>query len=138
MGAPVNDQPGIDAGFPGLMGTELLEDGDGRSRGRVAVGPHLLQPAGVVHGGVYAALAETLASRGTQMGVRDEGMLAFGMSNQTSFLRKVSEGHVNAEARAVHRGRTTWVWEVEMTDDEDRLCALSRVTVAVRPAARGG
>ena len=62
-----------------------------------------------------------------------DGNTAMGMSNQTSFLRPVTEGHVNAEARARHRGRTTWVWEVELSDDAGRLCALSRVTVAVRP-----
>jgi uncharacterized protein (TIGR00369 family) len=57
-----------------------------------------------------------------------------GLSNQTSFLRPVTDGHVHASARAVHRGRTTWVWEVALSDDQERLCALSRVTVAVRPA----
>ena len=56
-----------------------------------------------------------------------------GLSNQTSFLRPVTEGTINAVARARHRGRTTWVWEVELTDDDGRLCALTRVTVAVRP-----
>ena len=55
-----------------------------------------------------------------------------GLSNQTSFLRPITEGHVNAEARARHRGRTTWIWEVDFTDDQGRLSALSRMTVAVR------
>ena len=55
-----------------------------------------------------------------------------GLSNQTSFLRPVTEGHVNAVARRKHAGRTTWVWEVEMTDDQDRLCVLTRMTIAVR------
>ena len=59
-----------------------------------------------------------------------------GLSNQTSFLRPVTEGSINAVARARHRGRTTWVWEVELTDDDGRLCALTRVTVAVRAAGR--
>jgi uncharacterized protein (TIGR00369 family) len=60
-----------------------------------------------------------------------------GLSNDTSFLRPVSEGTIMAEARARHRGRTTWVWEVDFTDSEGRLCALSRVTIAVRPAPTG-
>jgi uncharacterized protein (TIGR00369 family) len=54
------------------------------------------------------------------------------MSNQTSFLRPIFDGHIHAVARARHKGRTTWVWEVEFTDDEDRLCALTRMTIAVR------
>ena len=62
-----------------------------------------------------------------------DGNTAMGLANQTSFLRPVTQGAVNAVARARHRGRTTWVWEVELTDDDGRLCALTRVTVAVRP-----
>jgi uncharacterized protein (TIGR00369 family) len=59
--------------------------------------------------------------------------MAMGLSNQTSFLRPVTQGAINAVARVRHRGRTTWVWEVELTDDDGRLCALTRVTIAVRP-----
>jgi 1,4-dihydroxy-2-naphthoyl-CoA hydrolase len=54
------------------------------------------------------------------------------MSNQSSFLRPVGNGTIHAIARRRHRGRTTWVWDVELTNDEGQLCALSRVTVAVR------
>jgi 1,4-dihydroxy-2-naphthoyl-CoA hydrolase len=56
-----------------------------------------------------------------------------GMSNSTSFLRPVTEGTVHAQATRVHRGRTTWVWDVTFTDDSGRTCALTRMTVAVRP-----
>ena len=89
---------------------------------------------GIVHGGAYAAMAESLASAATYMHVRGEGDIAVGQSNHTSFLRPVFSGTVHAEARRRHRGRTTWVWEVDFTDDEGRLCAMSRVTMAVRPA----
>lgn len=61
------------------------------------------------------------------------GEIAVGLSNQTSFLRPVTGGTVHAEARRRHRGRTTWVWEVDLTDDEGRLCAIVRMTIAVRP-----
>jgi 1,4-dihydroxy-2-naphthoyl-CoA hydrolase len=88
---------------------------------------------GIVHGGAYAALAETVVSHTTLLAVRDEGMFPVGMSNETSFLRPVSEGTVTAEAVRRHRGRTTWVWQVDFTDGQGRLCALSRVTLAVRP-----
>ena len=54
------------------------------------------------------------------------------MSNLTSFLRPVTGGTIHAQATCKHAGRTTWVWEVEMTDDRRRLCATSRVTIAVR------
>ena len=63
-----------------------------------------------------------------------------GLSNNTSFLRPISEGTIHALATRRHRGRMTWVWDVDITDDEGRLCATSRVTVAVRPlgGAHGG
>jgi uncharacterized protein (TIGR00369 family) len=119
------------------LGIEHLESGEDAARGRIAVAEHLLQPYGFLHGGVFAVLAESICSRATWRAVRDRGEVAMGQSNQTTFLRPVTDGHVNAVARVVHRGRTTWVWQVEFTDDEDRLCALSQMTVAVRPSRRG-
>jgi uncharacterized protein (TIGR00369 family) len=93
----------------------------------------LLQPMGIVHGGVYATMAEGMTSEATFRAVYPDGNIAVGMSNQTSFLRPISAGRIHAEARRRHRGRTTWLWEVDFTDDDGRLCALTRVTIAVRP-----
>jgi 1,4-dihydroxy-2-naphthoyl-CoA hydrolase len=118
----------------GALGFEITELGEELSRGRFEVTDAVRQPFGVVHGGAFAAFAETLASASTYMAVQSEGNIAMGQSNHTSFLRPASSGTVHAEARRRHRGRTTWVWEVDFTDDEGRLCALSRVTMAVRPA----
>jgi 1,4-dihydroxy-2-naphthoyl-CoA hydrolase len=125
-----------DVGFDRLYGLEIGEISDGVVRGRVPVRDDLKQPAGLVHGGLYAAVAESLATNGTAAAVAGDGNTAMGLSNQTSFLRPVTVGAVHAGARARHRGRTTWVWEVELTDDQDRLCALCRVTIAVRPLPR--
>ncbi|MGZ4294506.1 MAG: PaaI family thioesterase [Solirubrobacteraceae bacterium] len=125
-----------DLGFDRLYGLEIGEIADGVVRGRVRVRDDLRQPAGLVHGGVYAAVAESLATNGTAAKVFEDGNTAMGLSNQTSFLRPVTSGAINAVAWARHRGRTTWVWEVELTDDASELCALSRVTVAVRPLRR--
>jgi 1,4-dihydroxy-2-naphthoyl-CoA hydrolase len=119
-------------GFEGILGLSLTELSDARVGGRVLVRDELLQPTALVHGGVYAAIAESLASWGTAYRVVPEGSVAVGMSNQTSFLRPIREGTIHATAIAKHRGRTTWVWEVEITDDQGRLCVLSRVTIAVR------
>jgi 1,4-dihydroxy-2-naphthoyl-CoA hydrolase len=93
------------------------------------------QPYGLTHGGVFATVAETLSSIGTMLGVSETGNRAVGMSNHTTFLRPVSDGTIHAQARPRHRGRSSWVWDVEVTDDGSRLCAMSRVTIAVRPAA---
>jgi 1,4-dihydroxy-2-naphthoyl-CoA hydrolase len=118
----------------GTLGFEFLEVDAEHARSRAPVTNKLKQPYGLVHGGVYAAMAESLASVATAMAVQPDGNIAVGLSNHTSFMRPILEGYVNAGARCVHRGSTTWVWEVELTDDAGRVCALSRVTMAVRPA----
>jgi 1,4-dihydroxy-2-naphthoyl-CoA hydrolase len=122
--------------FDRHYGLEVLDASDELVRGRVRVLDELKQPTGVVHGGVYASIAEALASLGTNVGVNADGNVGLGMSNHSSFLRPVSDGVVHAEARRRHRGRTTWIWDVDLTDDEGRLCATSRVTIAVRPLQR--
>jgi uncharacterized protein (TIGR00369 family) len=119
-------------GFDALYGLEILAASDEEVRAQVRVRDELLQPAGLVHGGVSASIAESIASTGTYIGVRDGGRVAQGLSNQTSFLRPLLGGTIHAVARRRHRGRTTWVWEVDITDDEGRLCVLVRMTVAVR------
>jgi uncharacterized protein (TIGR00369 family) len=115
------------------LGFELVTLEDEVAHGRVVVDERHLQPLGVVHGGVYAALAESLASHATAHAVAADGFVALGMSNDTSFFRPVSGGTVLADASRLHGGRTTWVWDVRLTDEAGRLCAASRVTVAVRP-----
>jgi len=126
--APTTSLPGFD----GLYGLEMLEITDEIARARVRVRDQLKQPMGLVHGGVYAAIAESLASIATAVAVSRDGKLATGLSNQTSFLRPITDGTIHATAVRKHRGRTTWVWEVEMSDDQDRLCVLTRMTIAVR------
>ncbi len=121
-------------GFAEEIGVEWMELDPDRARARIAVRAEHLQPYGIVHGGVHAALAESLTSAATFFAVKDEGKVAMGQSNDTAFLRPVSEGNIEAMAVARHRGRTTWIWDVEIRDDEDRLCALSRMTIAIRPA----
>lgn len=120
--------------FDALYGLEVLEVGEELARGRVAVRDAVKQPAGMVHGGVYASMAEALASLATWRSVVENGKSATGLANATSFLRPISEGSIHATARRRHRGRTTWIWDVEITDDANRLCALTRMTIAVRPA----
>ena len=122
----------MDTGFNGLIGLEVTELTDEVVSGTVAVREELKQPYGLVHGGVYASIAESLASFGTAVAVYPEGKLAVGLSNQTSFLRPITEGTIHATAIRRHRGRTTWVWEVEIFDNAGRLCVLTRMTVAVR------
>jgi len=120
-------------GFDRLYGLELLSVSDTEVTARVRVRDELKQPAGLLHGGVYASIAESMASLATHVAVAAQGEAAMGQSNSTSFLRPVTEGTVNARATRLHRGRTTWVWDVLFTDDAGRSCAVTRMTIAVRP-----
>jgi len=137
----VAGEPEIGAGrdgFAEIIGIEYVEHGPELVRARAEVSDRIRQPYGIVHGGAYAAIAESICSAATALAVMPEGKLAMGQSNSATFLRPIAEGHVNATARSRHRGRTTWIWDVEITDDGDRLCALVRMTVAVREADPGG
>lgn len=120
-------------GFDRLYGFELVDVSDSEARASVRLREELKQPMGLLHGGVYASIAESLASIATALAVRVRGETAMGLSNNTSFLRPVTEGTVHAHATRLHRGRTTWVWDVRFSDDAGRLCALTRMTIAVRP-----
>jgi 1,4-dihydroxy-2-naphthoyl-CoA hydrolase len=122
-------------GFDRLYGLEVLECGDQAARAQIAVRDELKQPAGLLHGGVLASVAEALASMATALAVLPDGHAAMGLSNQTSFLRPVTEGVVTATATRLHRGRSTWVWDVRFEDELGRLCAVTRMTIAVRPLA---
>ncbi len=117
----------------GTLGFKIGDVSEDHATGSFEVVDAVRQPLGIVHGGAYAAMAETLASATTFMFVREGGEIAVGQSNLTSFLRPVASGTVHAEARRRHRGRTSWVWEVDFTDDDGRLCATSRITMAIRP-----
>ncbi len=115
-----------------LPDLEVVSTQDGEVRARLPVTDAVRQPVGLVHSGVFACIADTLATEATARAVAPDGLTARGLTNQTSFLRPIVDGTIHAVARARHRGRTTWVWEVDVTDDDGRLCALVRITVAVR------
>jgi len=119
--------------FDALYGLQVLEVSPERVVAAVPVGDAVKQPMGLVHGGVYASIAESITSMATARCVVPEGSMAMALSNQASFLRPIIDGTIHAVATRCHRGRSTWVWDVEITDDDDHLCALVRMTIAVRP-----
>ncbi len=132
MDSPVRTYP-VPGTLDDVLGFELIEASAERVRAQFAVERHVTQPFGLVHGGAYAALAESMVSIATHTAVEGGGRLAVGQSNSTTFLRPVTAGTVHAEGIPLHRGRTTWVWDVRFTDDDGRLCAITRMTMAVRP-----
>ena len=130
----MNEQADPRSRFDELLGTEWVSDDPENARVRVEVRDELLQPVGLVHGGVLSSLVESLCSRATYLAVAGDGMVAMGQSHSISFLRPVTKGSVEVSARARHRGRSTWVWDAEVKDAEGRLCAIAQFNVAVRPA----
>jgi 1,4-dihydroxy-2-naphthoyl-CoA hydrolase len=127
----------LDQHYDALYGLELCEMGEERVSARVDVRDELMQPMGIVHGGVYASIAEGICSIGTTLAVLSERKLAIGLSNHTTFLRPIREGSIHAEATPLHRGRTTWLWDVRFADDGGRLCATAQVCIAVRDRKAG-
>jgi len=120
-------------GLSTTIGIEYLSLSPERAVARFEVTDTVRQPFGIVHGGALATLAESLSSRATYEAVAGDGMAAMGQASEVSFLRPIASGSVTCRARARHRGRSTWVWDCELLDDEERLCALARLTIAVRP-----
>jgi 1,4-dihydroxy-2-naphthoyl-CoA hydrolase len=130
----MEDSRGLVSQFDALLGTEWLDDDPAHARVRVEMRDELRQPVGLLHGGVMSSLVESVCSRATALSVFDQGMAAMGQSISVSFIRPITEGHAEVRATARHRGRTTWVWDAEVRDAEDRLCALAQMTIAVRPS----
>ena len=119
-------------GFNELLGLQIDERTPDAVRGHVTIHPGLLQPYGIVHGGVYASLAESVASLAGAMWHLDRrpGGRTVGVSNDTSFLRAVREGRLDVVATPLHRGRTLQLWQVLITDEQGRLVAKSDVRLA--------
>jgi 1,4-dihydroxy-2-naphthoyl-CoA hydrolase len=128
-----DDPRGLHSHFDELIGTEWLDDDPEHARVRIELRDELRQPVGLLHGGVMSALVESVCSRATVMAVIGDGMMAMGQSISVSFIRPVTEGGAEVKARARHRGRTTWVWDAEVLNDDGKLCALAQMTIAIRP-----
>ncbi|HVM20932.1 MAG TPA: PaaI family thioesterase [Egibacteraceae bacterium] len=127
------DRDAFSSPFDEVVGTQVLEASGDRVVAQVDVGPHLHQPTGIVHGGVYATLVETTASVGASLWL-DGDAFAVGLSNQTDFLRAVTGGRLRVEATPVQRGRTLQLWQVSITDEQQRLVASGRVRLMNRTA----
>jgi uncharacterized protein (TIGR00369 family) len=114
------------------LGIEFTEIGDDFIRGRVPVDHRTVQPFGLLHGGVSVVLAETLGSMAANYAA-PEGWGAVGLDINANHLRGVTTGWVTGTARAVHIGRTTQVWQIDMVNDEGKPTCVSRITMAMLP-----
>jgi len=119
--------------FEGFLDLRWCSLSDSAAHVRFCVRDDLKQPLGLLHGGIYCAVAETVASVATVRAVWREGMIGSGVNNSASFLRPVTDGVVDVHARCRGHDEREWVWSHEFKDEQGRLCALVTVTIAVRP-----
>ncbi|MBL4632611.1 MAG: PaaI family thioesterase [Kofleriaceae bacterium] len=114
-------------GFNTLIGLRFTSATFDELCAEVPVTPELHQPYGLVHGGIYSAMIETLASVGAAINAMARGQTTVGLENTTSFLKAVRTGTLYGKAVPLTRGRRTHVWDVTITDDEQRIVATGRV-----------
>jgi 1,4-dihydroxy-2-naphthoyl-CoA hydrolase len=124
----------VERTFEGFLGLEWVELGADSAHVRLQVRENLKQPMGLLHGGIYSAVAETIASVATFREVWSDGFICSGLNNFASFLRPVTHGTLDVFARCREHDGHEWFWSHEFHDEQGRLCALVDVTIAVRPA----
>ena len=110
------------------LNIEFLEYTDSFVKARMPVNHTTLQPMGVLHGGASLALAETVASGGSVFQTDPDKFDVFGLQVSASHISTVSQGYVFAEANCIHKGKKTHVWDVRITDEENKLVSAVRVT----------
>lgn len=115
------------AGWSGAMKLVYTVASGGEVRCEFEVADQHLQPFGLVHGGVFCGVIETITSIGATLHVRPHGQDAVGLENTTSFVRAVAHGRLTALATPISRGRTNQLWEAWIRDEQDRLVAQGRV-----------
>jgi uncharacterized protein (TIGR00369 family) len=122
-------------GFNITLGLVFTQASTDEVHCEVPVGPHLTQPYGLVHGGVYSSIVETLASAGAALHAMTHGQSSVGLENTTSFVRAVRAGTLVATAKPLHRGRASQVWQVDVASD-GKLAATGRLrTLSLAPGA---
>jgi 1,4-dihydroxy-2-naphthoyl-CoA hydrolase len=114
-----------------VLGITLVVAEKDRVVATMPIGPHHRQQLGYLHGGVSVVLAESLASLGGALNVESDTQMVFGLEINANHLRPKREGTLTGVAVPLHRGRNTHVWEVKITDEQDKLVCVSRCTIAV-------
>jgi 1,4-dihydroxy-2-naphthoyl-CoA hydrolase len=126
---------GLGDGFDNELGLTYLEMTPDGGRARLQIHDKLLQPWGIVHGGVYCSIIESLASVSAHVWLTENGGgTVVGVNNNTDFLRAISSGTVTAVSTPIHRGRRQQLWLITITDDNDRMVARGQVRLQNIPA----
>ncbi|MGZ8813279.1 MAG: PaaI family thioesterase [Mycobacterium sp.] len=126
---------GLGAGFDSAIGLEFVELTPDGGSARLQIDDKLLQAWGIVHGGVYCSIIESLASVSGQIWLSENGGgHVVGVNNNTDFLRAISAGTVTAASIPIHRGRRQQLWLITITDDKERVVARGQVRLQNLPA----
>lgn len=113
------------------LGIELTELTADSLKCKMFINSNTMQPMRFLHGGASTALAETLGSIASNLVVDNEKYFCVGLEINANHLRPVSSGYVFAEAKAIHLGKNTHVWNIEIVNDKEKLVCISRLTTAV-------
>lgn len=115
-------------GFDAELGLKYLDVTPDGGRAQLTITDKVLQPWGIVHGGVYCAIVESLASVSGHVWLSEHGGgTVVGVNNNTDFLRAIKSGTVTAVSEPIHRGRRQQLWLITITDEDDRLVARGQV-----------
>lgn len=111
----------------------ITELGDDFIRGDMPVDHRTVQPYGILHGGASVSLAESLGSIGAHLTVDPDKFVCVGMEINANHLKPVTKGRVIGTAKPIHRGKSSQVWSIEITDEQGNMVCISRITMAVIP-----
>lgn len=115
------------------LGIEFTGFGDDWLAARMPVDHRTVQPMGILHGGASVLLAETVGSVASNLCVDSKTHYCVGLDINANHIRAAKEGYVKGEARPIHIGRSTHVWEIRIVDSAERLTCISRLTMSVLP-----
>lgn len=115
------------------LGISFTKLGDDYLVAKMPVNERVYQPDGVLHGGATFALAETVGSVASYLFAKTDDQIVRGIEMSGNHLRSVSSGYVHARAESIHKGRTTQIWQIRVTDDDDQLISLLKLTTITLP-----
>lgn len=118
------------------LGIEFCEIGENFLIAKMPVDHRTVQPLGVVNGGAFCALAETVGSMAANLCLDRTQYVALGLDINANHLKSAGKGHVYGTAKPFHIGKTTQVWEIQIHNDDKQLCCISRLTLSVIPLNR--
>jgi 1,4-dihydroxy-2-naphthoyl-CoA hydrolase len=122
-----------------VLDIKLVSAGRDKVVATMPIGPNHRQQLGYLHGGISVVLAESLASLGAVLNIDADKQMAFGLEINANHLRPKREGMLTGTATPIFKGRTTQVWEINITDENEKLICISRCTIAIvdRPPDNG-